>query len=102
MKKTARHAPMAVNVALVTEDRTKMSLCVFVQIRCTPGTTYDVAQEILLREFHSELYSTSGEYDLILKVYVPKSEDVGRYINGKVLGIPNIERTLTTMTFGAF
>ena len=46
-----------------------MTTCVFVQIRCTPGTTYAVAEEIALREIHSELYSTSGEYDLLLKLY---------------------------------
>ncbi|MGA0924909.1 MAG: Lrp/AsnC family transcriptional regulator, partial [Lutimaribacter sp.] len=27
--------------------------CVFVQIRCKPGTTYRVAQQIVLREIHS-------------------------------------------------
>ena len=29
--------------------------CVFVQIRCRPGKTYDVASEIFLREIVSEL-----------------------------------------------
>ncbi|MGA1233474.1 MAG: Lrp/AsnC family transcriptional regulator, partial [Lutimaribacter sp.] len=33
--------------------------CVFVQIRCKHGTTYRVAQQHVLRENHSELYSTS-------------------------------------------
>ena len=79
-----------------------MSQCVYVQVRCTPGTTYEVAQDLILREFHSELYSTSGEYDLLMKVYIPEDEDVGRFINSKVLGIANVERTLTTMTFKAF
>ena len=46
--------------------------CVFVQIRCRPGTAYRVADAITLREIHSELYSTSGEYDLLLKLYVPE------------------------------
>ena len=45
-----------------------MSSCIFIQIRCKPGRTYDVANEIVLREIHSELYSTSGDYDLILKL----------------------------------
>ena len=48
-----------------------MSTCVFIQLRCKPGTTYSVADDIALREIHSELYSTSGEYDLTLKLYVP-------------------------------
>ena len=79
-----------------------MSTCVFVQIRCKPGTTYKVAEEIALREIHSELYSTSGEYELLMKMYIPASEDIGRYINDHVSDIAGIERTLTTLTFKAF
>jgi len=79
-----------------------MSTCVFVQLRCKPGTTYRVADEIMLREIHSELYSTSGEHDLLLKLYIPKDEDVGKFINDKLLDIEGIERSLTTLTFRAF
>ncbi|MEM9392987.1 MAG: Lrp/AsnC ligand binding domain-containing protein [Pseudomonadota bacterium] len=76
--------------------------CVFVQIRCRPGTGYDVADAITLREIHSELYSTSGEYDLLLKLYIPEAADIGKYINENLLDIDGIERTLTTLTFKAF
>jgi len=76
--------------------------CVFIQIRCRPGTTYAVADAVVLRELHSELYSTSGEFDLLLKLYVPEGEDVGRYINDRLLDIDGIERTLTTLTFKTF
>ncbi len=38
-----------------------MTTCVIVQLRCKHGTTYKVAEEIVLREVHSELFSTSGE-----------------------------------------
>ncbi|SMY10020.1 Lrp/AsnC family transcriptional regulator [Flavimaricola marinus] len=79
-----------------------MTTCVFIQIRCKPGTTYEVADAIALREIHSELYSTSGEYDLLIKLYIPDGMDVGKYINDELLDIPNIERTLTTLTFRAF
>ena len=79
-----------------------MTTCVFIQIRCKPGTTYKVAEDIALREIHSELYSTSGEYDLLMKLYIPQGEDVGHYINEHLLVIPNIERSLTTMTFKVF
>ncbi|MCT4607578.1 MAG: Lrp/AsnC ligand binding domain-containing protein [Pelagimonas sp.] len=74
----------------------------FIQIRCKPGTTYEVASEIVLREIHSELYSTSGDYDLMVKLYIPEGEDVGKYINENLANIENIERTLTTLTFKAF
>ncbi|MEL6600873.1 MAG: Lrp/AsnC ligand binding domain-containing protein [Pseudomonadota bacterium] len=75
---------------------------VFVQLRCKPGTTYEVADAIYEKEIVSEMYSTSGEYDLLLKLYIPKGEDVGKYINAMILDIPNIDRSLTTLTFQAF
>lgn len=75
---------------------------VFVQIRCTPGKTYAVADEIYQREVASELYSTSGDFDLLAKVYVPEDQDVGRYLNDRLFDIPDICRTQTTMTFKVF
>ena len=79
-----------------------MTACVFIQIRCRPGTTYRVAEAIAQREFHSELYSTSGDHDLLLKIYVPPQVDIGKYINEKLGDIEGVERTLTTLTFKAF
>ena len=76
--------------------------CVFVQFRCVPGQTYQVADAIYDREVVSELYSTSGEYDLIAKVYVPDDADVGHYLSDRFFDISGIVRTLTTMTFKAF
>jgi len=76
--------------------------CVFVQIRCRPGTAYRVADAIALRELQSELYSTSGEWDLLVKLYPPDGADIGKWINDNLLDIDGIERTLTTLTFKAF
>ena len=78
-----------------------MATCVFVQIRCHPGTTYAVAQEIHLREIVSELYSTSGDFDLLMKIYVPDGADVGKHLNDALFDVPGIARSLTTMTFSA-
>jgi DNA-binding Lrp family transcriptional regulator len=75
---------------------------VFVNIRCKPGQSYRVAEEIALREIHSELYSTSGPFDLLLKLYIPQGDDVGHFINERLLDIEGIERTETTLTFKAF
>lgn len=74
----------------------------FVQFRCHPGKTYAVADAIYDREVVSELYSTSGDWDLIAKVYIPEDEDVGRFLAERLFDIPGISRTLTTMTFKAF
>lgn len=75
---------------------------VFVQFRCSPGQTYRVADAIYEREVVSELYSTSGDFDLIAKVYIPDDAEVGHFLNEKLFDIPGIVRTLTTMTFRAF
>ena len=75
---------------------------VFVQLRCKPGMTYQVADELYEREIVSELYSTSGEWDLLAKVYPPQGADIGHWINENVANIANVERSLTTLTFKAF
>jgi len=75
---------------------------VFIQLQCAPGKTYEVADVLYGREIVSELYSTSGEYDLLLKIYVEEEQDIGKFINQQVLDIDGIVRSLTTMTFTAF
>ena len=76
--------------------------CVFIQLRCHPGKTYDVADVIYNREIISEMYSTSGEFDLLIKMYIPEGDDVGKFIHANVLDIEGIQHSLTTLTFQAF
>ena len=76
--------------------------CVFVQLSCQPGQTYAVADAIYEREIASELYSTSGDFDLLMKLYIPDDQDLGKFINDNVLTITGIARSLTTITFKAF
>lgn len=76
--------------------------CVFVQVRCQPGATYRVAEAISDREVHSELYSTSGEFDLLMKLYIPSEDDVGVFINDNISNIEGITRTQTILTFQPF
>jgi DNA-binding Lrp family transcriptional regulator len=75
---------------------------VFVQLQCSPGKTYEVADEIFKREVASELYSTSGDFDLLMKIYIEDGVDIGKFINENVANVPGIVRSLTTLTFKAF
>ncbi|RJG45645.1 MULTISPECIES: Lrp/AsnC ligand binding domain-containing protein [unclassified Mesorhizobium] len=75
---------------------------VFVQLQCTPGQTYAVADQLYEREVASELYSTSGDYDLLMKIYIEDDVDIGKFINENVANVPGIVRSLTTLTFKAF
>ncbi|MEM6986425.1 MAG: Lrp/AsnC ligand binding domain-containing protein, partial [Pseudomonadota bacterium] len=54
------------------------------------------------QEIASELYSTSGEWDLLMKVYIDDGVDVGRFINERILTLDGIKDSLTTLTFKAF
>lgn len=75
---------------------------VFVQLRCQPGRTYEVAEELYKREIASELYSTSGDFDLLLKIYLEDGVDIGKFVNEQIANVPGIVRSLTTLTFKAF
>ena len=75
---------------------------VFVQLQCVPGKTYEVADSLYEREVVSELYSTSGDYDLLMKIYIDDGVDVGKFINENIANVPGIVRSLTTLTFRAF
>lgn len=75
---------------------------IFVQLQCAPGKTYEVADALFEREIASELYSTSGEYDLLLKVYLDNEIDIGKFVNENIANVPGITRSLTTLTFKAF
>jgi DNA-binding Lrp family transcriptional regulator len=75
---------------------------VFVQLQCQPGRTYEVADTLFEREIVSELYSTSGEYDLLMKIYIGPDDDIGKFVNEHIATVPGIVRSLTTLTFKAF
>lgn len=76
--------------------------CFFVQIRTQLGRAYDVADELARREIASEVYSTSGEYDLLAKFYVEDDVDIGHFVNQNLHDVDGLERTYTTLTFKAF
>lgn len=76
--------------------------CFFVQIKTQLGRAYDVADALAQREVASEIYSTSGEYDLLAKFYVEDDVDIGHFVNEHLHGLDGIERTFTTLTFKAF
>jgi DNA-binding Lrp family transcriptional regulator len=74
----------------------------FVQIKCDLGKSYDVATAIADAEIASEIYSTAGGYDLLVKFYLEDGEDVGRFMADKVQTIPGIRDTYTIVTYKAF
>jgi DNA-binding Lrp family transcriptional regulator len=74
----------------------------FVQIKCELGKSYDVATAIADAEIASEIYSTAGGWDLLVKFYLKEDEDVGQFVSNRIQTIPGIRDTYTLITFKAF
>jgi DNA-binding Lrp family transcriptional regulator len=74
----------------------------FVQIKCHLGRAYAVANALADAEIASEIYSTAGEFDLLVKFYVEQGTDIGHFVTERVQTIPGIQDTLTIITFKAF
>jgi DNA-binding Lrp family transcriptional regulator len=76
---------------------------IFVQIKCEMGQAYQVAKAAAdTIEQMSELYSTSGHYDLLGKFYLEPEQDIGRFVTDKVQTLPGVRDTYTLITFNAF
>ena len=76
---------------------------IFVQIKCEMGQAYIVAQEAAdTIEQMSELYSISGEYDLIGKFYLEAEEDIGRFVTERIQTLPGVRDTYTLIAYNAF
>lgn len=74
----------------------------FVQIKCQLGEAYAVATALADAEIASEIYSTAGDYDLLVKFYIEEGSDIGHFVNEKVHHVPGIQDTKTIITFKAF
>jgi DNA-binding Lrp family transcriptional regulator len=74
----------------------------FIQIKCALGKSYEVANKLADAEIASEIYSTAGDFDLLVKFYVQDGTDIGHFVNEKVQVLPGIQDTRTIITFKAF
>lgn len=75
----------------------------YVQIKCELGRAYEVADAIVdgLEET-SEVYTTSGSWDLLAKFYIPEGESPGKFVNDKLHRVPGIRDTHTILAFRLF
>ena len=76
---------------------------VFVQVKCEMGQAYAVARACVdgVAEC-SEIYSTSGQYDLLGKFYLEPEQDTGLFVTERIQTIPGVRDTYTIITFNAF
>lgn len=76
---------------------------IFVKVKCELGKAYEVADAAVLNvEEVSEVYSISGDYDLMMKCYLPAGADIGHFVTGRLQTLPGVKETYTIITFKAF
>ena len=75
---------------------------VFVMLKVETGHLYEVADKIGELEVVSEMYSTIGDYDLLLKVYVEDLNNLGEVVTQHIHRIPHLRETKTILTFRTY
>jgi len=62
----------------------------------------DVAERLAATEGISEVYSVSGNYDLVAIARVPSNEDLATLVTKKMVSIDSILKSETMLAFKAF
>lgn len=76
---------------------------IFVMIKCQLGKAYEVADAAVQSvEQVSEVYSTSGQYDLLVKCYLADGADIGHFVNEQIQTLPGVADTFTLVAYKAF
>ena len=76
---------------------------IFVMVKCDLGRAYDVADAAVQTvEQVSEVYSISGQFDLIMKFHLDDEVDIGRFVTSRVQTLEGVKDTFTVITFKAF
>jgi DNA-binding Lrp family transcriptional regulator len=76
---------------------------IFIMVKCDLGKAYTVADEAVQGiEEVSEVYSTSGQYDLLMKCHLADEIDIGHFVTERVQRLAGIKDTFTIIGFKAF
>jgi DNA-binding Lrp family transcriptional regulator len=72
-------------------------------VKCDLGKAYKVAEDAVETvEEVSEVYSVSGQYDLLMKCYLPPEMDIGHFVVERLQNLAGIKDTFTIMAYKAF
>lgn len=70
-----------------------------VMIRCHPEKVSAAARAIVGFDGVAEVYSVTGEWDLVALVRVPEFEGIARVVTEGITGVDGLERTETMVAF---
>lgn len=76
---------------------------IFVMVKCELGQAYDVAAAAIdTIENISEVYSISGQHDLMMKCALDDDMDIGHFVTQHVQKLDGVADTFTIIAFNAF
>lgn len=70
-----------------------------VMIRCHPDSVAAAASAIVAFDGVAEVYSVTGEWDLVAMVRVPDWEGIANVVTEGIAGVEGLERTETLVAF---
>jgi DNA-binding Lrp family transcriptional regulator len=70
-----------------------------VMIRCNPEEVAHAARTIVTVDGVHEVYSITGEWDLVAMVRVPEWEGINRIVTEHIHRVPGLQRTETHVAF---
>lgn len=73
-----------------------------VLIKCDPKRIPQCAMKLAGVEGVTEVYSVSGEWDLVAIVKVPEYERIAQVVTEQFAAVPGVERTQTLTAFRAY
>jgi len=73
---------------------------IFVMVKCDLGRAYEVADAAVQTvDEVSEVHSTSGQYDLLVKCFLADGQDIGRFVTDRLQTLPGVKDTFTIIAF---
>ncbi len=76
---------------------------IFIMVKCELGQAYDVADRTVQDiEEVSEIHSTSGQYDLLMKCYLNDGADIGHFVTQRIQTLAGVKDTFTLIGYKAF
>jgi DNA-binding Lrp family transcriptional regulator len=73
-----------------------------VQVRCSRDLIPETAEAIAAIEGVAEVYSVSGEWDLIAILKVKAYDDIAKFVTEQLVKVPGIVRTNTISAFRVY
>ncbi len=75
----------------------------FVLVKCELRKTYEVGQAIVdTIEETGEIFSVSGEWDILCRFNLADDRDIGRFVTEVVQAVPHVRDTMTLVGFRLF